>query len=433
MVSQPTDGRQFLLTAAGAFADPWTEIRPAAILVDRSEGRILATGHRAVSRARQAPVPGAFVNGVLTAGLIDCHVHLVFSGDGSAGETTIPMSESELLDRALKHAREAFAAGVTTLADQGGPLSLSLAARGICDGSLVDYPNLIVSGPPITATREHMWYFGGETATDEDVSRLAERYIRSGVDFIKLVATGGGTYGSDEYSATLESSALQRAVGIVHKAGKIAAVHASSIEGIRRALEAGCDLIHHCNFYRPDGVRELDKGLARNIASRHVYVDPTLWVTESLGNALRSRADCGDKLAAQELQSTDSRWRAKRTDVVGLIEAGVRLVCGSDAGWQYAQFHETWREVVALANFGLSRRDALAAATVHAAAALKIDHMVGTLEPGKRADIACWPADPTADLDHLARPLAVIRAGVPARSTDLRDVVASTTELGRAQ
>ena len=400
-----------VVTGRRVLADPWTAVEPPVVLIGGS-GRVVAVGKKALAWASTGAIREDFPGGVITPSLIDCHVHVSFAADGSPGEATIDVSDTDLLNRAMSNVRRALAAGVTTIADQGGRRAITLEARVACRARAGTCPDLRVAGCPITVPRGHMWYFGGEANDAEGVQRLALYLINQGVDLLKVVTTGGGTAGSDEFSATFATDALRAAVAVAHEAGLPVASHASCIDGIRRSTEAGCDLIHHCNFYRQDGIRAFDSQLAEEMAAQQLVVDPTLWVTESRMLHFQELIHAGNTPARQEMQIMEERWAGKRTDVEGLIRAGVRLVAGSDAGWQYARFGETWREVIALANFGLTQMEALAAGTVYAADVLRIGHDTGSLWPGRWGDMLILAGDPTENLRHLESPRAVFRRGI---------------------
>jgi imidazolonepropionase-like amidohydrolase len=409
-MTAPPESR-LLLTAAQVRTDPWSEAAVPAILIDSDSGRIITVGEQALASAHPSDPRQDYPGLTLCPSLIDCHVHLVFKADGSPGESVIGEPKEKLNERCLKHARTALRAGVTTLADQGGPLPETALVRAASYSHAGVYASLRIAGSPITTPREHMWYFGGEARGETEVRTLSARLLNQSADFIKIVATGGGTAGSKEYEPTFSISELAAAVDVANTADTFVAVHASSQEGIARALAAGCKLIHHCNFYRPDGSRKFDPGLAEQIAQQNVAVDPTLWVTQSLIDRLRDGLVAGGRAQQLELERTEKRWAEKLVDIAGLIAAGVRIVAGSDAGWQFAQFDETWCEVQALADAGLSPQEAYAASTTYAAESLQVADDVGRLHAGCYADLLVLRGDPTSDIRHLARPAAVYHHG----------------------
>jgi len=401
-----------LVTAAQLLTDPFDVSRqPAALLIDQANGHFVAIGGEALSRHAEASLRTHFEQGVLAPALIDCHVHLVLPGDGSFGEASLELSDEELLARSLENATAALNAGVVAVQDQGSRGSVGLAARAAARSKAHSHPLLSVAGRPITVSNGHMWYYGGTADGAEAVGTMAGHLVGEGVDLLKLVASGGGTKGSNEFLASYTVDELRAGVEVAHQNDLVAAAHAGCADAIANACEAGCDVIHHCNFYTPRGIQEFDPRLASRLAEAGVAVDPTLWVTQSLLEALRPLAGEGDPDSKTELERFERHWVGKHRDVQGLIEAGVRMIAGSDAGWRYVRFGDTWREVAALADFGLSNRAAYAAATTHAAEALRRADRTGQIKRGYDADFLVLTANPTEDLSSLAKPTAIYRLG----------------------
>src|SRR5690606_499373 len=118
----------------------------------------------------------------------------------------------------------------------------------------VDMPRLIVAGRPITRTGGHAWTMGEEADGPDDVRRSARQMLKEGADFIKVMATGGGTPGTMPHLPSYRTEELAVAAAEAHENGKLAIAHCSSVEGHRRCLDAGIDILYHCHFHRPDGV-----------------------------------------------------------------------------------------------------------------------------------------------------------------------------------
>lgn len=405
-------GKLLLVTGSRLVVDPWqSSDRAAAILIDQASGFIVALGRKALSCAPDDAARHDFEGGTLAPSLIDCHVHLALEAQGEPGETVLDREKAELYAIIESNAARALASGTTSIYDQGSPGSHVIEARETLSAAPARYPDVFLSGSPITRPHGHMWYFGGEAVDDEHIRRLAGDLVYRKADFIKIVASGGGTLGTNEFEPSFDAHSMRVAVEVAHSAGLPAMAHASCTESIARALQAGCDLIHHCNFYNSDGTRQFDGAVAETIAATGVSVDPTLWVTASFINRLRPLAEDGDETARAELQRAERHWAGKRTDFAGLMAAGVRIVAGSDAGWRHAHFGETWREVVALSDFGLPPEEAYAAATVYAAEVLGNATQSGRLAVGDTADLLVLPGDPREELSELGRPLAVYHRG----------------------
>lgn len=141
------------------------------------------------------------------------------------------------------------------------------------------------------------------------------------------------------------------------------------------------------------------------------YVNPTLEVNRALAETLRSRA--AELTPAEEaiLAEREDRYAGQCENVARLVQLGVKMVAGSDAGWGYVDFDGLLRELDAMLTVGMSAQEVLLAATRNAADALGVSSEVGTLEAGKKADILVVAGDPTSDLATLRDVKAVMLGG----------------------
>jgi imidazolonepropionase-like amidohydrolase len=188
-------------------------------------------------------------------------------------------------------------------------------------------------------------------------------------------------------------------------------VHANATEAIRRAVDAGVDGIEHCTFLRaPDDI-EFDPRVGEEIARRGTYVGPTLAVNHAGLEHARAR---WSELSAQERARWEQRFRARdvRFEILGqMVRQGAKFVASSDAGWSYYPFGRFVQELELLAQIGLPTPRVLAAGTRLAAEAVGLASDVGTLEPGKIADVLVVAGNPTQRLADLWNVKAVFRSG----------------------
>ena len=330
-------------------------------------------------------------------GLVDIHSHLVLPGDGGVIETWMKHSDSILLMQAAKNAHTALMTGVTTQADLGARNQVAFSLRKAMEMGLTLGPRLILCGRPLTRTFGHCWYFKGEADGPDEIRRAVRQLVGEGADIIKMMVTGGGTRGTDSSRLAYDFEELQAASSTAHLLGKKALAHCGSTEGIRMALEAGFDVIVHAHFNEPGGRLNFQPKLARRLANSPVYVNPTLNVNMNRVRELQAKVE---PLTAEEQKSLDTRlgWS---NEVVKMVEHGVKMVAGSDSGWVMNPFGDFVSELEAFVAAGLSAKDALLTATRDAAKALGCDNIVGTLEPGKKADFLVVLNDPTEKIGAL--------------------------------
>ncbi len=169
-------------------------------------------------------------------------------------------------------------------------------------------------------------------------------------------------------------------------------------------------MIAHCQFLAPNGEDAFDERLARRIADLGVYINPTLQINRVLltDRVPRETLDVERRAA---LAAWTERYPRFAENVVRLRNLGVRLICGSDCGWGFSTFDETYLELDALVEAGLTPVETLVAATGTAADALGLEDRIGTVRPGQVADLLVVSGDPTVDVRVLRQVRAVWSAG----------------------
>jgi imidazolonepropionase-like amidohydrolase len=376
--------------------------------------RIAAAGpaHDAAGPAGFGVTELRFPSGSILPGLIDTHVHLIWPGDGTpAHEYTQASSAERLLLTAVRNAHAALRAGVTTVRDLGSLGRIVLELRDAVNAGLILGPRILASGPPITITGGHMHYLGGEADTKDDVRRVARRNWRMGADLLKMVLNGGGTPRTHSWIPAYAEEEIQAAAAEARDHETQLIVHANSPEAIRRGVRAGADSVEHCTFLQGPGAVEFDREVAEEIVRRGVYVGHTLQA--GYRSLERARAQW-DGLSPEDRTQWDARRRvldAQMRSSKTLLDMGAALVGCTDAGWSLNPFGDYWLGMDLLVQAGASPSQALACGTAVAARALRLDDRLGTVEPGKIADLTIVDGDPTQRIADLRRVCAVFRSG----------------------
>lgn len=331
----------------------------------------------------------------LIPGLVNMHVHLRGRGAWGAEEP-----DDVALVRAAENARLSLTWGVTTLREAGSTERLSQTVRDAIATGVMKGPRVISAGRIITTSAGHGWRRGRLADSADEMRKAVRANVQDGVDTIKIAATGGGgTPGSNVGAPQYSAEELSVAVYEAHRLGKRVLVHCNGAAGTRNAVAAGVDTIEHIGWMGADGKLDVDDATIEGITLKGITVVPTMAVWYRPGY---------DEI--EKLSSDQKKMRAvrpERTAVWSRMYAmGVRFATGTD----------TWdpmgRELeLMVSEMGLTPMQALLAATRDAAIGLGMAEEIGTVEPGKVADLVQLDADPLADVANVRRVARVWRAG----------------------
>ena len=375
------------------------------VLVTDEKGRIVAAGP-ASAVAAPKDADRIDVSGLtILPGIIDCHVHLSLRLEPVADQ--VQRSATDLVVRALQTGRDFLEGGVTTVRDAGyTPAGIKRAfASGAFPG-----PRTQVSCTPLSQTGGHGdgWTPSGsilETVVSDlppgladgpDAVRRATRLqIRAGADWIKVMATGGVLSAADSPDASQFTVDEIRAIVEEAKAAGIRGTfaHAEGTTGIKNALRAGITSIEHGDLIDDEGIDLM--------LERDVPLVPTFNINFALMDEGRVARGDVPPWAVEKMRYLFER---QQTNFRHAVERGVRVVMGTDC------FNGMYppAELAYMSEFGLGPFRAIQAATSEAAALLGLSDQVGTLEPGKEADLIAVSGDPLAEPELWRDPARIV-------------------------
>ena len=339
------------------------------------------------------------VGKTLIPGLIDAHVHLTFSGDADVRETRRILeaeTTESLAIRVLGNAQQALRAGITTLRDCGGRGLVTLEVRDAIDSGLAVGPRILTSGMPVTTTAGHLHWCGLRADGVEGVRHATRELVQSGVDFIKVMTTGGYmTPGSNPRMCQYTVEELSVIVEEAHRLGRHVGTHVLAREGVRRAVLAGMDTLEHCMWHKPEGGDDYDVSVVKDIVETGRYVTLAKGVP---------RMDSEQSVARERQMSFT--WR-------DMVQRGVKMILATDAGIPNAPRFDLLPHVAisAVTLLDMSPMEAIVACTKTPADALWLGDQIGTLESGKRADIVVLDGNPTEDIQNLRKVNRVFMGG----------------------
>ena len=227
--------------------------------------------------------------------------------------------------------------------------------------------------------------------------------VKAGADFIKVFATGGGsTPGTNTFAAQYSEAEMCALTEEARRLDKRVASHAHGTPGVLTSISARVTTIEHCSFFRPSGTQyEPEHG--RRIADAGIYVCPTVF--QGRGKLLVQNPDL--PWAAEFRQTRAERFAVIRC----LVEQGVQLVSGSDAGVNFNEFTDYPGDLIlTVEGVDLSPVYVLKSATSIAAEALGRSDL-GVIAPGKAADLLAVQGNPLQDIRALNTPVLVVSRG----------------------
>ena len=352
-------------------------LNDAVLVVD--QGRIVGVfqGHAPDSLVGNAAQTLDCRGCTIMPGLIDAHVHLNLPGDGTTLEEAVREADGTLVATATFAVTRALAAGITTLRDVGAARSTVFEVRRAMELEHGHGARIVAGGQPITITGGHTWYLGGEADGVEGVRLKVRSMAKLGADFIKVMASGGGTVNTMSWLPSFRREELAAIADEAHRQGRMVTAHCLCAASSDDAVAAGIDQIEHAGFIvDAAGNQEFVPATADRIAKAGVPVTATLAVG---GYFIKIMSAKEQRTPAE--QTLLDRWRRMHDQNLSqfrkMHEAGVKFIAGTDAGWRYTPVEGLPLEIALMHQGGLSTMQAITAATGACAKVIGIDDKVG--------------------------------------------------------
>jgi imidazolonepropionase-like amidohydrolase len=412
--AQKAASKTYVLKAARLFDGKSNAlVTPGVVVV--TDGKIVAAGTSAAIPAGSEMID--LGDATLLPGFIDAHTHLTMMYNEDYKQERLDRLEKTIAERALDasvNARVTLLAGVTTVRDVGSSDYLDVGLRNAIRNGKVPGPRMLVTVHALSATGGHCDFsqgyreglFGHESGPLEGVVNGADqaRYAvrldhKYGADMIKVCATGGVLSPTDDVDTPqLTQEELNAIVDEAHALRRKTAAHAHGAEGAKRAIRAGIDSIEHGTF--------LDDEALDMMKQRGTFLVPTLMAVQGL----QEKIDKGTYIPAAILAKAKAAIASIRQTFQRALAKGVKIGLGTDAavyphGRNVEEFHQ-------MTDLGMKPIDALKAGTSMDAELLGLADKIGTLEPGKIADVVAVPGDPVQNIRQTEHVFFVMKEGV---------------------
>ena len=331
---------------------------------------------------------------LLFPGLMNTHVHFAFDASNNARQTYLDETPEQRIARSFANARDMVTSGVTTARDCGSDLEVMEAMLAAQASDAAPLPNLIMTGPPITIPQGHLYYMGGEAETAEQIEDHIDHFHKKGAGSAKVMATGGQmTPGTWPEKPAFELPELAALVQAARKRGMSTVSHCLSTEGTIRSAKAGFDSIEHCAFFERTPENWMERVYKPEVTQEIVKSGASVMMGLAASyNGLNAARETGQ---GTELELFRLSQEKRMMEIFSTMrEAGVPMVCGTDAGTSDSPFDETWKELVLMVGTGMSVPEAIHAATLGAARALRIETIAGDIRRGMRADFIALSENP---------------------------------------
>lgn len=364
------------------------------------DGFIESIGEGTPRDARVIDLDGRF----LMPGLIDCHTHLTIGTAPALAEGEQALHAGVVGHIVAANLRDALRMGITTVREMGAHGDTVFEVRQAARYGAYRIPRLVISGRLVSATSPQASHFHDmyrEADGPAEMRKAAREQIRRGADFVKIMATGARSVEWENPGpAQMTRDEVAAVVDEIHRLGYRVAAHCEGIEGIRLAIEEGVDTIEHGLYLHQE------PELLEQLAARRGVLVPTLSFLHDVAD--RHADEWTPHLVDRGVYNVENAHRT----LAAAIEAGVPIAMGYDSVPERLAASELGLMVAA----GMKPADALTAATSTAAYAIGLDDLIGTVEPGKLADLVVVDGDPLEDVGVLVdeeRIHLVVQSGEP--------------------
>ncbi len=388
-------------------------------LLDAKSGKMLANQQIVIEGDKIASVgpssgPGAkagyniidLSKATVLPGMIDAHTHLTFRPD-DFGYAALGISIPREALIGAHNAKVTLEAGFTTVRNVGANGYTDIALRDAINAGELPGPRIIASGPALGITGGHCdenllpyeFHYSADGVADgiPAVQHKVRENIKYGADVIKICATGGVmSKGDDPRASQYTQEEMRAIVADAHRLGRKVAAHAHGAEGVRWASDAGVDSIEHGHL--------MDDASIATLKKNGTYLVPTLYLLDWNRDNMSKRNVPDYIQKKMQMVSAEAENNARKA-----FQSGVKIALGTDAAVYPHGLNAHEFEVYT--RLGMTNLQAIQSSLINGADLLGWSDKIGTIEPGKWADIIAVDGDPLSDIKVLQHVRFVMKGG----------------------
>jgi imidazolonepropionase-like amidohydrolase len=404
-----TAAAQVIAIRAGKLIDPdsGTILSGQTILI--RDGKIEAAGNNLTIPSNAKIID--LTKMTVLPGLIDCHTHLADGAHDSEPMGQFKKTAAQIALESVPNARVMLESGFTTVRDVGAYRALGdVALRDAINRGDIVGPRMFVAGAYVTISGGAGAASGlapditlpwdlhyGEANSPWEVRKVVRQLAHDGVDHIKVLSSGAVlTHGSNPKSQEFTPEELHAAVDEASHFGLRVEAHAHSPEGVKNAIRAGVASVEHATMIDDEGI-----ALAKQ---RGTYLDMDIYDEE----CIQEQGKLGS-MPKDFLQHDAQLGQIQRDNFRKAVAAGVKMSFGTDAG--VCPYGISAKQFAFMVKYGMTPMQAIQAATSAAADLLGRSNEIGSIKPGKYADIIAITGDPLTDVRLLENIQFVMKDG----------------------
>lgn len=333
-----------------------------------------------------------YKNNYVFPGIINNHVHSFMEPYTWDRLDRLNDSVAKIIVEMIFNLKKMLKSGVTTCREMGSIENLDIQIRDLILDNIIEGPDMICAGKPITPSGGHCYWFGNESDGKYEIIKAVRDAVKNGSDFIKIMPTGGYMRSKMKVNhdimkdtITMSQEEIQTAVEEAHMLNKKVSAHCNGFTGVKACVDGGVDIIEHGQFAQID--RDTQMKVIEKMAAKNIWVVPTL----------------SAYFKEYDFETIEKNYQSVIESFELYIEGGVNIAMGNDSGVPWVGHDKSFLELIYMDRYGMNTWDVLSSATIKGARLLDMDQEIGSIKENKVANLLITKENPVDSLEALNR------------------------------